>query len=329
MDGHAGAGLLVLDGQRVDRFTSKDGLFDDDIFGIAADDRGRLWMGCSKGIFSVLRSDLRDRPADAVAKIKTAAFTPLDALRTIECQAGVHPGVLKIRDGRIWLSTIHGLIVVDPEHTQRHLPPTNVVVEDLVVNGANEAPTSDRPIGWGNANVAFRYAALSYVSPARITYQYRLAGFDKDWIDAGNRREAFYTNLGPGTYRFSVIARNVDGKDYETASPVGFTIAPRFYQTAWFLPACVALAAVAGWSAYRLRVRQIRERLNLVVAERGRIARELHDTLMQGFAGVTMEMQALASQLPASTDQEHAGGDHTGRGQLFARSAAIGSRIAR
>lgn len=301
--GTRGSGLRLIDGDRVHRFTSKDGLYDDDIFGITADDEDRLWMACSKGIFSVERSDLRKFAAGSLGRVEATAFTPLDALRTIECQEGVQPVVQKAQDGRIWFSTIRGLLVVDPHHLLRQLPPTKVVIEELVVNGRNENPHQAQTLGPGQANLSFRYAALSYASPSRITFRYRLDGFDKDWVDAGNRREAFYTNLSPGSYRFHVAALNTDGKQYEAASPVDLTIAPYFYQTLWFWPSCGALLIVAGWLVYRLRVRRIKQHLNVVLAERSRIARELHDTLMQGFSGVTMEMQAFASQLPPSSER--------------------------
>ena len=301
--GTRGAGLLLVDGDRKFRFTSKDGLYDDDIYGITADDRGRLWMACSKGIFFVARDDLRKFASGELKHLTTTGFTPLDALRTIECQEGVQPAIQKAQDGRIWFSTIRGLVVVDPAYLQRRLPPTPVVIEKMVVDGGNVNPRLVQSIGPGNSNVSFQYAALSYASPSRIAFRYKLDGFDKDWVDAGNRREAFYTNLAPGDYKFAVIANNVDGKEYVTASPVTFTIMPRLYQTSWFWPLCGALLLVAAWAGYRLRLRQVRERLNVIVAERSRIARELHDTLMQGFAGVTMEMQALASQLPASSNK--------------------------
>src|SRR5262249_21611251 len=134
--------------------------------------------------------------------------------------------------------------------------------------------------------------------------RYRLDGFDHDWVDAGSRREAFYTNLAPGTYRFRVQATNWDGSTYESEQPVQFALAPYFYQTQWFPPLAVAALIGLAWAAYRLRVGQIKARLQTIVAERNRIARELHDTLIQGFSGVTMQMQALASRLRPSTERE-------------------------
>jgi signal transduction histidine kinase len=208
-----------------------------------------------------------------------------------------------MRDGRLWFATIRGVLVIDPSHWQRTLPPTTVVIEEVTVNGKSEDPLELHSAPSGNANLSFHYAALSFVSPTRISFRYQLEGFDKHWIDAGSRREAFYTNIPPGDYRFVVAATNADGKLYETAHPVKLHIAPHLWQTVWFLPACLAGVAAAAWMAYRLRVRALRRHMNVIIVERSRIARELHDGLMQGFSGITMEMQALSTSLPDESTQ--------------------------
>lgn len=301
--GTRGGGLILVDGDKTFRYSIRDGLYDDDIFGIVADDNGSLWMACSKGIFSVSREELLQFAAGAIASVTSTPFSPTDALRTIECQDGIQPAVWKMKDGRIWFSTIRGLLLIDPLHLQRTLPPAAVAVEEVKVNGKQEPLANLGALPPGPGNLDFRYTALSFVSPTRITFRYRLEGFDRDWIEAGGRREAFYTNLPPGNYRFRVMACNVDGVWNEASQPVKFAIEPHFYQTRWFLPLSLAGVALAGWLAYRMRVRRIKLHWNVVLAERSRIARELHDTLMQGFSGVTMEMQALAARLAPSRER--------------------------
>ncbi|HVC97596.1 MAG TPA: two-component regulator propeller domain-containing protein [Pirellulales bacterium] len=320
--GTRGGGLRLIDGERTFRFNVKDGLYDDEIFGIVADKEDRLWMACSRGMFFVERVELRKFAAGEVKRLASTPFSPTDAQRTVECQAAVQPAVSKMRDGRVWFSTIRGVLVIDPRHMRRRLPKPAVVVEEVKVNGQPEEPRQIKSLPPGRTNLDFRYTALSFASPTRIAFRYRLEGFDKDWVDAGGRREAFYTNLPPGSYRFRVAARyldgpsdtrvdapladdtfTLDGTSTEAASPVAFTLEPHFYQRRWFLPLAGGLAALAGWIAYRLRVRRIRAEWCAVLAERGRIARELHDTLMQGFSGVTMQMQALAARLPESPER--------------------------
>jgi signal transduction histidine kinase/ligand-binding sensor domain-containing protein len=299
--GTLGEGLRLVDGGRTFSFSVRDGLFDDVIYGIAADDHGRLWMACSKGIFSVNRDDLRQFAAGRIHSIVSTPYSPLDALRTIECQPGVQPVVSRARDGRLWFSTIRGLLVIDPGQLTRHFMPPAVAVEDITVNGERQSPRAIGVLPAGRNNVEFSYTAVSFIQPTRIAFRYQLQGFDKAWVDAGSRRQAFYTNLPPGRFRFVVSACNPDNACSEIPNAVSFSIEPRYYQRAWFIPLCAVALGLAGWTSYRLRIRRLKARFDLILAERGRIARELHDTLIQGFAGITMGMQALASRLPDSS----------------------------
>jgi signal transduction histidine kinase/ligand-binding sensor domain-containing protein len=299
--GSVGEGLWLVDGSKTFHYTMRDGLFDDDIYGIVADDQDRLGMACSKGIFFVNRADLTALAAGRMKTFVSTPFSPTDALRTIECKSGVQPAAWRMNDGRLWFSTIRGVIVVDPTRLQRSPPPTPVIIEETIVNGKSERADQIERLPPGRKNLEFRYTGLSFLAPGRITFRHKLEGFDRDWVEADSRREAFYTNLPPGPYRFRVVAVNVDGSSSEAANSVVFVLAPHFYQRVWFWPMCAAALALLGWRAYRVRVRRIRERLDAILAERSRIARELHDTLLQGFSGVTMEMQALSARLPETS----------------------------
>ncbi len=299
-----GRGVGLFDGKKISQFSVKDGLYDDDIFGIAGDNEGRLWMACSRGIFSVGRDDLKKFAAGEINRLTSYPFSPTDAQRTIECQNGVQPAIWKMRDGCVWFSTIRGIIVLDPKRLGRKLPLPSIVIEDVRVNGQDENPRQVGHLPPGRTNFNFHYTALSFAAPSRITFRYKLEGFDTDWVDAGPRREAFYTNLAPGTYRFRVQAINADGSGNEAAYPVDFALEPYFYQTRWFIPLIAAGLAGIAWLAYRQRIRHIKSHLQVVLAERSRIARELHDTLIQGFSGVTMQMQALTARLRQSPERE-------------------------
>jgi signal transduction histidine kinase len=293
----------VLDGAKTFAYTIHDGLYDDDIYGIVGDHLGKLWIACSKGIFSVGRADLKAFAAGGIKQVKCLPFSPLEALRTIECKPGVQPAACQTRGSQAWFSTIRGVLALDTDHVMRPLPTVPVVIDDVVVNGRSVPPGRVSALPPGDANLQFRYTALSFVVPARITFRYRLEGFDKDWVDAGTRREAFYTNLPPGRYRFRVMAQNVENSWSEAGSPVVFSISPYIWQRRWFAPVCAALLLWTAWMVYRRRVSRIRQRLDVVLTERSRIARELHDTLMQGFSGITMEMQALSVRLPDGTER--------------------------
>lgn len=299
--GTEGGGLRLLDHGKMATFRIRDGMFDNEIYGITRDDRDRLWMACSKGLFSVNRSDLLKFAAGTLKKITSSPHSPMDAQRTIECRSGVQPGSVRTEDGRIWFSTIRGLYVFDPNRLALNIPPPPVVIEETTVNGERAEPQAIAAIAPGLKNLEFTYSGLTFLQPNRITFRYILEGFDKKWIQAGTRREAFYTNLPPGGYRFRVTACNSDDVCNEAGSSVSFSLAPHFYQRGWFPPLCALALGLAGWMFYQLRIRQLdgrlREQFNLILTERSRIARELHDTLIQGLSGITMEMQALAGRL--------------------------------
>ena len=304
--GTNGNGLHLLDerpGAKTAQFLVRDGMFDGEIYGIFEDSEGRMWFACSKGIFSVPRADLLSLAAGRIPRVSSTQYSPTDALRVIECKPGVQPGVWSMSDGRLWFSTIRGLIVLDPAHLQRNVPPPTVVVENPIVNGQSERPDRIGKLAPGRKSIEFNYTGLSYLSPTRMTFRYMLEPYDHSWVDAGTRREAFYTNLPPGNFRFRVTACNSDGICNEQGSVVAFTLQPHYYQQAWFLISMAILACLTGWLTYQLRIRRLRKRFELIVQERSRIARELHDTLIQGFSGITMEMQALAGRLRSSEER--------------------------
>jgi len=299
-----GGGLRLLDGATVSSFVTRDGLYDGEIYGIVQDDQDRLWMACSRGIFSVARSELRKFAAGEVKKVTSAPYSPMDAQRVIEGQSGVTPVLSRTHDGRLWFATIRGLLMLDPSHWQREATAPMVVIANPIVNGHAEQPSRIADLPPGQKNIEFNYAGLAYYLPTRLRFRYMLEGYDRDWIEADNRRETFYTNLPPGNFRFRVTACNADNLCSEQGATVAFFLAPRFYQHAWFWPLVVVALAGLVWLGYQLRIRRLRERYDLILAERSRIARELHDTLIQGFSGITMAMQALAGRLRSSQERE-------------------------
>jgi signal transduction histidine kinase len=153
----------------------------------------------------------------------------------------------------------------------------------------------------GVSNLQIDYTAPSFTAPERVAFRYRLKGLDKNWVDAGGRRQAFYTNLSPGHYRFQVTAANNDGVWNRGGAEVDIEIPPTFLQSKLFAGLCAAAALGILWLLYNLRIRQIawrlRLRLNARIEERERIARELHDTLLQSVQGLIFRFQAIAAQI--------------------------------
>ena len=305
--GANGSGLAMLRDGKLTRFLVRDGLYDGEIYGLVLDAQDRLWMACSKGFFWVDRKDLLKFGDRRISKIASTPYSPLDGLRTIQGTPGVHPVGVRSKDGRLWFSATGWLLAFAPDQGTRAgtIPP--VVIEDITIDGKGVDPASVKTLGPGRANVAFGYTALTYLAPQRVNFRYMLEGYDRDWTNAGSRRQAFYTNLPPGKFRFRVVACGPFVNCNETGSVLAFEVAPQFYQRTWFIPLCMGIVGLLVWLAYRFRVQQLREQFVLVLAERSRIARELHDTLIQGFSGITMQMHAFTSRLTATEDRQALG----------------------
>jgi ligand-binding sensor domain-containing protein/signal transduction histidine kinase len=297
-------GIRLIDKSgKITSFFARDGLYDSGVYGFLLDDQDRLWMSCSKGVFWVRKADLLRFAAGEVKTIESTPYSRRDSSRVVEGTPGVQPAAVKTRQGQIWLSTTRGVIVLDENHLQLNTPPPPVVIEDPVVNGRSVRPDLISQLPPGNNNLRFNYAGLSFVAPTRMRFKYMLEGYDSQWTDAGTRREAFYTNLPPGRFRFRVQTCNAEGVCNEKSPPVEFSLAPHLYQRLWFPPLVLALIVGTAWAAYRLRIRRLRERYDLIVSERSRIARELHDTLIQGFSGVTMALQAVTARVRSSEER--------------------------
>jgi signal transduction histidine kinase/ligand-binding sensor domain-containing protein len=305
--GMNGFGLVMLRDRKLIRIRVRDGLFDGEIYGFVLDAQDRLWMACGKGFFWVDRKDLLKFADGKIAKFTSTPYSPLDGLRTIQGTPGVQPVGVRAADGRLWFSATGWLLAFAPHMGTRPgtIPP--VAIENLIIDGEPVDPADVRTLGPGRSNVEFEYAALTYLSPQRVTYSYMLEGYDRGWTNAGSRRQAFYTNLPPGKFRFHVVACGAFVNCNETGSTFSFEVAPLFYQRIWFLPLCLAAIGLLVWLVYQFRVEQLRSRFALILAERSRIARELHDTLIQGFSGITMQLHAFANRLGASEDRHALG----------------------
>jgi anti-sigma regulatory factor (Ser/Thr protein kinase) len=254
-------------------------------------------------VFYILRSDLKRHAAGEIAMLASVAYTPTESQRVIEGQQDVSPSIWRMQNGHLWWSTARGFISLDPAQPQREAAPP-VVIENPEVNGAATPPERISQLPGGQKNVVFNFAALSYLMPDQIRYKYRLEGDSKDWVDAGTRHDVVYTNLSPGDYKFQVTACNYDGKCNEEGAVISFTLASLFYQRAWFWPLMLLIAGGIAWGGYQLHIRRLRERYDLIVSERNRIARELHDTLIQGFSGITMALQALSTRIRTPEERD-------------------------
>jgi ligand-binding sensor domain-containing protein/anti-sigma regulatory factor (Ser/Thr protein kinase) len=299
--GTLGSGLLRLKEGNLTRVRVKDGLFDDQIYAILPDDHDNLWFASSKGIFRVSSRVLDEFAEGKQRRVESIPFSTGQV--RFECQSGVDPAAWRTHDGRLWFSTTNGLVVVDPNRLAPNTLPPPTQIEALFVNGQRREADKALTLAPSEKNLEIRYAGLSFVTPEKVTFRYILDGYDREWVEAGPRREAFYTNLPPGHFRFRVIACNSDGVWSTAGAALDFTIEPRLYQRRWFFPLVGALIALAIWLGFQIRVRHLKRQFDLVLSERTRIARELHDTLLQGLSGITMQLQALWTRIPPSHER--------------------------
>ncbi len=268
------------------------------IFGIAEDRNGWLWIATSSHVLRVKRSRLLGS-GSSDADVREYGLT--DGLLGTE---GVkrHQSVAADTLGRIWFSMNHGLSVVNPNRAADNPAPALVHVETATVDG--NALDTNLPIRISSARqrITFGYAGLSLSNPERVRYRYRVDGFDHDWSEPTTIRTAIYTNLSPGSYRFRVIASNSDALWNGTEAAVGFAVTPTLWQTWWFRLGLVLCAGLLTLAVYRLRVHQVTRLLNARfeerLAERTRIAQDLHDTLLQGVLSASMQLHVGVDQLP-------------------------------
>jgi len=283
-----------------------------EIYSLLADsDRagGSVWMGSAKGVYRVriaaLDAYAKGRAAGAAVGVAVDAFGVADGLRISECSSGGHPAAWRMTDGSLWFATVKGAAAIQPATTNElHVPPL-VAIEGVAIDEAPAVTSSANEslvVPPGRDRVSIHYAGLSFRAPEKVRFRYKLEGFDRDWVDAGARRTAFYTNLPPGTYRFVVGASNGDGMWGQIQGEVRLRVMPRFYQTWWFYGALAAALLGAGYGAYRWRVRTVEMQYGAVLAERNRIAREIHDTLAQGYVGVSVQLELATRMLQVSQD---------------------------
>ena len=268
-----GSGLAHFENGRFRAVTTADGLFDDVVYTIQEDAAGYFWMSCNRGVFRASRAEVLARLAGGTAPIRSASFGVADGMKSAECDGGYFPNSYQAPDGRIYFPTLRGAAIADPTRLSSNPVPPPVNVERMTVNRRDVDLRASSVVPPGAREIEFDYAALSLRAPDRVRYRYKLEGYDKDWVDAGARREAYYTNLSPGDYVFRVVASNDSGVWNTTGASIAFRLAPRFYQTWWFAVVVLAGIGLALRGVHLYRVRQLRvSNLQLEEAVRRRTA---------------------------------------------------------
>jgi signal transduction histidine kinase len=282
--------------------TTRNGLPCDGIFSLVEDASRAIWLYSQCGLIKIERAELDrwwDHPNETVKVDLLDAFD------------GVEPGLTSLKpqstrtpDGRLWFANVHVVQMLDPQNltANRRSPPVHI--QEVVADRKSYSAREGLRLPPLTRDLEINYSALSFVVPQKVRFRYKLEGHDADWREPGTRRQAVYNDLDPGQYRFRVLACNNDGVWNETGAAFGFIVAPAYYQTAWFRILIFSAAAGLLWLAYLYRLRyataRIQERLAARLEERERIARELHDTLLQGFHGLMLRFQAVLKNIPSN-----------------------------
>ena len=266
-------GLNYFKDGKFTTFTTRNGLFDDAIFVILDDHRGNLWMSSNRGVFRVALADLNAFTAGTTRTIRSIAYGVADGMKSKECNGGFQPMGWRGKDGTLYFPTMKGLTALDPARLDNDPLPPNVLIERVIVDHKDFNPRAAIQLPPGKGEMEFQFTALSLASPEKVRFKYMLEGFDKDWVEAGSRRMAYYTNIPAGEYKFRVITSNHDGVWTKKGAASSITLLPHFYQTYGFALMCSILGAGIFVVVFRLRMRQLRAnetKLVLLVDERTR-----------------------------------------------------------
>jgi signal transduction histidine kinase/ligand-binding sensor domain-containing protein len=294
------SGLTHWKNGRMETLTSRNGLPCDGIFSTIRDNNATLWLDSQCGLIGIPDSELRQWWQQPNRTVKFQVLDVFDG--AIPGPNTFQPAVSKSPDGRLWFANDTVLQMINPTINPGGLrkngiaPP--VYVEEVHADRKNYAIGGLIRLPAHSRDIEIGYAALSFSIPEKIQFRYRLEGRDQKWQDAGTRREVFYTDLAPDRYRFHVTASNNDGVWNETGDTVEFSIAPAFHQTIWFRALLAVVSLAILWGLYRLRLYQVAREFSAQTGERARIARDLHDTLLQSFQGALLKFAALSYKLP-------------------------------
>jgi signal transduction histidine kinase/ligand-binding sensor domain-containing protein len=344
--GYYDGGVAMVDGASVHLYTKADGLVDGSVRAIQTDAAGDVWVGGASGLsrfhngswdtwtrsnglpeggVNAIVEDVPHRSLwlatpggllcvsiaalngslAAAGPLKFVLYGANEGLRMYSNGRTANP-TMTVSEGKIWLCTLDGVTIVDPARVQSNPLPPPVVIEQMSVDGAALDLASSGSAVFRGRQLQIAYTALSLPVPERIRFRYKLEGLDRDWTEAEGRRTVTYVDLPHGHYWFHVTACNNDGVWNTEGAVLPFFIKPYYYQTWWFLVLCAGVMASLAFGAHRIRVRRVVYRLQLIGEERARLTRELHDSLLQGFAGVVYQLESVARQFdtaPAASKQ--------------------------
>lgn len=293
-----GGGLVRIRNGRLTRLTTREGLLSNSIFQLLGSG-DRLWMSAPSGVSSASLSRLNSVADGVSALVPVISYSAGDDAEPAQMNGLFQPSACFASNGELWFPSVRGAVRVDPAYMPiKHASP--VRVESFSVDGEPVPSSSELVVAPGRRRIEIAFTSVALRSPEQVSFRYRLANFEEDWTVAGHRRSAEYDNLPPGRYRFEVVAS--DPQSSSTAAAV-IVIRARFYRTGWFYALVVAFMALCSATLLYIRKREVRNRHNLRLEERARIAREMHDTVIQGCLGVSTLVEVASSCATSDHDQ--------------------------
>ena len=324
-------GLVGWRAGTVQRMTTKNGLPCDFVIAFVQDTEKHWWLYTRCGVVGFSDAELQKWWANPDAMIRNRVY---DAFDGAQPNIGSFNAAASTADGRVWFSSGVVVQMLDPSRISRPAGPAAASVESVIVDRETFAAIDNLEVGPHPRDLQIDYTSPTFSIPQKVTFRYTLDGYDDGWNEAGPRRQAFYTDVPPGKYTFRVMAANSDGVWNERAATLTFSIAPAYYQTTWFRAVAAVSFVALLWAAHRYRMRQVQHAFALTlearVGERTRIARELHDTLLQSFHGLLLRFQTalyLLPDRPAEAQEQLAGAiDHAAKAITEGRDAVQGLR---
>jgi signal transduction histidine kinase/ligand-binding sensor domain-containing protein len=293
-------GLVGARSGQLQAMTTANGLPCNSINALIFDNHRSLWLYAQSGLIKIDHSELERWWRQPDVQVKTTVFDAMDGFQG--GPSSFRPAATKSSDGRLWFVNGNVVQTINPDHVYLNELPPPVHIEQVIADAKNYSPENSMRLAKLSRNIEVKYTALSFVEPQRVRFRYKLDGYDTDWQEAGTRRSAFYTNLRPGSYKFLVTACNNSGVWNQQGAALTLVVPPAWYQTTWIRLLALLLLGLLTYAFYLLRMRQyaaaMKERFNERLDERVRIARELHDTLLQSFHGLMFQFQAARNLLP-------------------------------
>jgi signal transduction histidine kinase/ligand-binding sensor domain-containing protein len=295
-------GLARISGGKSALLTTVQGLPENWVGAVEPDDVGHLWLAQIGGLTRIDASDLAAVADGAKPSLTSvASFEALDGMPGGDPSGWGHPWSFRNRDGTLWFAVGHGIVVVDPHFAEQPRGAPVMHLEEVTLDGAGVPLTPALTLGPGVRRLEIRYTGVDLSNGPAVRFRYRLDGFDTTWTEAGTQRVASYTRLAPGNYRFRVAGRGGDGKWSPTVATIQLFVEPPLYRQVWFLALLGAALLLTLWMAH---LAALRTRSDAIRDERSRLAREIHDSLLQGFGGIALQLHAASTRLALPQDKQ-------------------------